>query len=547
MDTKVKKHLQNCRQHIEWDPSNNKFDDKVSHYDGPKLHEAMRKMAKECWSIDMTKEQVEVMPFFNFLFVAYGHAKPSDLVALMQKGKDARGRYMSVIDPVPEFIKYTDGSEPTSKAVTRQFYNLKAASPELDINGMKLKPFDEDSAHGRAVSGVLKANGMPGWNQMLDVLDEFAGTTPEIIKKAQEEKDNALTLASTLQADVDRMKNSLADLQLKADQAFTPIEVEASGEIPAGKYVLKPISELFPNIEGPRGGKTTFDKDWEIPCWEWEGKHPQVPVADPHYIFRKQELVPVLYALVTNQRAYLQGHTGSGKTTLIEQVAAVLNWPFIRINFDSEITRMDLIGRDTLKTVDGQTISEFVDGILPRAMQSASIVCFDEFDFVRPDVAYVLQAATEGNGMRITEDGDRYITPHPMFRMFATGNTVGQGDEDGMYQGARPQSIALLDRFTIWVTVDYLAEKQRRALIERHFPGLAEAEVDSICLYTNEHLNAFKEGQVTQPISPRGMLAISRATMMLGSVKDAVNMTVINRANQGDRATFNGIVNRVFK
>lgn len=536
MDKKVEQHLKICRKYLEWDPKKNSFDDKVSVYDADNLHKAMQKMLSDCWGINKELDDVKLLPFFNILFVAYGFADPKQITKIMSQAKDARGRYLSVIDPVPEFIK-------ASEDVTKKFYELKPGSNEYDFNGMKLKELDEDSAHYTVLSSTLKANGMPAWNNILHVLEGI----PKEMEEAISAKEDALTVLSSVQAELDRIKPTLAELQLRVDQGFEPMEIEGDGTIPNGRYVLKKISELFPDIQGPRGGTAKFDKDWEVPCWEWDGPHPDVPKRDPHYIFRKAELVPVLYALLTNQRAWLQGHTGSGKTTLIEQVAAALNWPFIRINFDSEITRMDLIGRDTLKTVDGETVSQFVDGILPRAMQSAAIVCFDELDFVRPDVAYVMQAATEGNGMRITEDGDRYIKPHPMFRMFATGNTVGQGDEEGMYQGARPQSLAFLDRFAIWVTVDYLSDAQRRDLVTRHYPSLSEDELNAICLYTQEHLAAFKEGNVTQPISPRGMLAIAKATMMLGDVKEAVQFTMLNRANSGDRNTLRGIVDRVFK
>lgn len=541
MDTKVKQYLQVCRQFIEWDPTRNTYEDVAEKgackADLPNLHKAMVSMAKDCWGLTITLEQAELTPFFNFLYVAYDLAEPKDLEALWKGGKDARGRYMSVIDPVPEFIK-------AAEKVTKEFYELKPRKKETQVGKVTLKPFDS-VAHDTMVSSTLKANGMPAWGDILSLIEDIQNDNK--LKELEDQKDEALTLADSLKSEVDRLKPLLADLQQKVNTTFTPIEVPATDEIPAGKYTLKKISELFPDIHGSQGKKAKFDRDWEVPYWEWEGVHPLVPKADPHYIFRKTELVAVLYAIVTNQRAYLQGDTGSGKTTLIEQVCAVLNWPFVRINFDSEITRMDLIGRDTLKTEDGKTISEFVDGILPRAMQSPCIACFDEFDFVRPDVAYVMQAATEGNGLRITEDGDRFVQPHPMFRMFATGNTVGQGDEDGLYQGARPQSMALLDRFTVWVNVDYLSEKQRRELIERHFPSLTEADLNPICLYVNEHLAAFRQAEVTQPISPRGMLAIARATSMTGDPKSAVTMTVLNRANKEDRVTLNGIVNRVFK
>jgi len=327
-----------------------------------------------------------------------------------------------------------------------------------------------------------------------------------------------------------------------ASKPFEDAKVVGDGTIPNGKIVMKNVGDVFPDLK---------KVEMQVPVWEWDGVHPDVPAIDPHYIFREELLVKALYAIISNQRMYLQGHTGAGKTTLIEQIAAHLNWPFTRINFDSEITRMDLIGRDTLQ--DGKSV--FVDGMLPRAMSGPYICVFDELDFCRPDVSYVMQAALEGNGLNITEDGGRVVYPHEQFRMFGTGNTVGQGDEHGMYQGARPQSLAFLDRFTIWAKVDYLSDTERQNLVKRHFPMLAEEEINVIGKYTTEHLDAFEKAKVLQPISPRGMLAIARSVMFFNSIypKDKKNMhraltqTIVDRATEADAAVLKGLVDRVSK
>lgn len=358
----------------------------------------------------------------------------------------------------------------------------------------------------------------------------------------EEKKIREAMLAAKELKEAEKTINSLTSKLAAAAAAATTMpmpefEVEATGEIPSGSMKMASIKELFPDIK--------LKVDFEIPTFEWEGPHPDVPKIDPHYIFRPLELLRTLYSIATNQRMYIHGHTGSGKTTLIEQVAARIGFPFYRINFDSEITRMDLIGRDTLVVEDGKTVSKFVDGILPRMMSSPGIGCFDEIDFCRPDVAYVMQAATEGNALRITEDGDRIVKPHPMFRMFATGNTVGQGDENGMYQGARPQSLAFLDRFTIWLHVDYMNKDQRKKLIENHFPLLSEEDTKKIVQYSEEHLAAFKSADITQSISPRGMLAVARATLIFNDVREALNMTVLDKANNDDRQTIQGLIQRV--
>lgn len=415
-------------------------------------------------------------------------------------------------------------------------WNVRNSVDEVEMDGLgvlKLPP----EASTTAINSLLSGSDLPPLEHLFEAISDMT----DKIGKAKSEANEAEKERRKTQKEVDRLSKEVAELSTRM-MAAPAVErkIKADGKAPDGELGSKSINDIFPDMG--------FDVDFEVPFWEWDGDHPDVPERDPHYIFRKDQLLKVLYAILTNQRAYLQGHTGSGKTTLVEQVAAHLNWPFIRINFDSEITRMDLIGRDTLHTdEEGNVSSKFVDGILPRAMSGPYIVCFDEIDFVRPDVGYVMQAALEGNGLRITEDGDRTVIPHPMFRMFGTGNTVGQGDEHGMYQGARPQSLAFLDRFTVWLKVDYLTPEERANLVDRHYPGLRKDDATALNKYMTEHLTAFETGKVIQPISPRGMLAIAKATCILGSLKTALQMTVVDRANEDDRATLLGIVNRVCK
>lgn len=329
----------------------------------------------------------------------------------------------------------------------------------------------------------------------------------------------------------------------------TVIEVKASGEIPNGKIISKRARDVFAMPEG-----SGFD--FEVPVWEWDGVHPDVKPVDANYIFRQEELLSLLYSIITNERCWLHGHTGTGKTTLIEQVAARLNWPVRVVNFDSEITRMDLIGRDTLVNDGGVTMSKFVDGILPQCMADPYFIICDEMDYIRPDVSYVMQRVFEGNGLTITEDGGRHVAPHPMFRIFATGNTQGQGDDFGMYAGARVQSMALLDRFTAWITVDYLPADMRRKLLGTAVPHLEPKMADKVAQYVTEHIEAFKGAKVVKPISPRGMISLGKAianfqALMPAADKKkavdmAINRTILNACTQQDRVVLKGIVARVF-
>jgi len=390
-----------------------------------------------------------------------------------------------------------------------------------------------DEGQATILDAVLSAAGMPDIRTMVSKINSStADMSAATLKISELETKLKQTAAAAI---------AVAPVTAKAD---------ASGAIPSGKVVTKNAAEVF-GITG--AAKTQFD--FNIPVWEWDGVHPHVPVIDPSYIFRPEELLRGLYALLTNQRAYFYGHTGTGKTTLIEQMAARLLWPFMRVNFDSEITRMDLIGRDTLSTEGGVTVSKFEDGILPQAMSGPYILCCDEVDFVRPDVAYVMQRALEGNGLLLTEDGGRVIEAHNMFRMFATGNTQGQGDEHGMYAGARPQSMAFLDRFTVWCQVDYLAANDRKKLIKAKVPSLTDTQLELVCQYTKEHLEAFKSAKVMQPLSPRGMISLAQAVGMFVSmaedgaegaaIKRAFGTTILDRATSTDHAVLRGVVDRL--
>jgi cobaltochelatase CobS subunit len=342
------------------------------------------------------------------------------------------------------------------------------------------------------------------------------------------------------------------ETQLKAASAASAVvEVDASLGVPSGRLAMRKAAEAF----GITRGKDAFD--FNVPSWEWEHPHPHVPAVDADYIFRPFELLRVLWALNTNEKSWLYGHTGTGKSTLVEQVCARLNYPMLRVNFDSEITRLDLVGREVLRQEEGATVSEFVDGILPMAMSGPYVLCLDEIDYVRPDVAYVLQRGLEDKGLLLTEDGGRLVRPHSMFRIFATGNTQGQGDEYGMYAGARQQSMAFLDRFTNWVRVDYLTASEREQLVAKKVPALNFELRRKLVAYSTEHLTAFTGGKVMLPLSPRGLLACAKAlaaftTMIPESVKgkavaEALGAVVLDRATPQDRAVLSGLVDRVFK
>lgn len=347
----------------------------------------------------------------------------------------------------------------------------------------------------------------------------------------------------------------MADKVSKADSGIKitigkgmAYEPSKGGALPKGDCVLQNAAKLF-GLTGTAAKPFEF----EVPCYEWDGDHPFVPEIDPAYQFNPKQLLNILTAILTNQRAYLYGDTGCGKTTLIEQIAARLNYPVIRVNFDSEITRMDLIGAKDIVVSSGHPVTVFTEGVLPQAMQQPCIMLCDELDFIRADVAYVFQRALEGKGLTLPEDGGRVIVPHAGFRIIATGNTQGNGDETGRYQGAKPQSAAFLDRFTMWIKCDYMSHPEVERLLNTKYPKLGKAAT-TLANYAREHWVAFKNGEVLTALSPRGLLACAMTYTIYRplmdekqALKNAMDVTFVERASKEDAQTINGLISRVAK
>ena len=320
----------------------------------------------------------------------------------------------------------------------------------------------------------------------------------------------------------------------------TPPPSASGVSITIGDYSLPTGSGALPDMTAVRTAKLSSlglptKHDMHVPTFEWSFTHPDVPAIDETYHFREDLVDSLAYSITTNERVWLHGHTGTGKSSLVDQVAARLGYPVVRVNFDGEISRMDLIGREVLRQEDGTTVSTFVDGIIPNAMQRPCILLLDEIDFVRTEVSYVLQRLLETNGeLIITEDGGRRVKADPMFRIVATANTQGHGNETGHYPGARTQSAAFLDRFTVWGEVKYLNRDQIEAMTGN----------TTIAAYYQEHTIAFLDGQIDLPLSPRGLMAWSTMGKALDNTPEAFEATLLNRANEADRAVMQGIWDR---
>jgi len=389
-----------------------------------------------------------------------------------------------------------------------------------------------DGPHKVAVDALLSSMGMS-----VDSINEKMHTLTNDADMAN--KENAV-LAGRLA------------IALNTVSAPTTVSASSDGSLPDGDVVMTLAKDIFTEITDTAQQKTL---EFSVPVFEWSDVHPDVPSIDPNYEYDVKALFRVLQGIVDSNNTYLFGHTGTGKSTLVEQVCARLNFPLVRVNFDSEISRMDLVGRDTLVTEDGQTVSKFVDGVLPDALSRPCLLLCDEVDFIRPDVMYVFQRVLEGNGLLISEDGGRKVIANPWFRLIATANTCGQGDESGMYQGARPQSMATLDRFENWVSVDYMQPEKEKEWLKKSHPMLGDSASDRLIDYAQEHRQAFIGGKIMQPLSPRGLKAMAKRFVtcmdmtdnLEDSFKESFGSTILDRCTSQDKVVIEGLYQRVIK
>src|SRR6187401_1799531 len=213
-----------------------------------------------------------------------------------------------------------------------------------------------------------------------------------------------------------------------------------------------------------------IDSDMEVPAFSEADE--RVPDLDPAYVFDPDTTMAICAGFARNRRVMVQGYHGTGKSTHIEQVAARLNWPCIRINLDAHISRIDLIGRDAIVLQDGQQVTEFREGILPWAYQHNVALVFDEYDAGRPDVMFVIQRILESTGKLTLLDQSRVIRPHAAFRLFSTANTIGLGDTTGLYHGTQQINQAQMDRWSIITALNYLPHAQEVGIVaakSKHF------------------------------------------------------------------------------
>ena len=257
--------------------------------------------------------------------------------------------------------------------------------------------------------------------------------------------------------------------------------------------------------------RKTFDIDIDLKVMAFKEPNEYVPSIDESYKFDKNTTLAILAGFSHNRRVMIQGYHGSGKSTHIEQVAARLNWPCIRVNLDSHISRIDLLGKDAITLKDGKQITEFKEGILPWALQTPTALVFDEYDAGRPDVMFVIQRVLEVEGKLTLLDQNKVISPHPGFRLFATANTVGLGDTSGLYHGTQQINQGQMDRWHIVSTLNYLDPELELNVVLSKVPSLDNKEglevAKNMISVANLSRQGFANGDISTLMSPRTVIS----------------------------------------
>ena len=265
----------------------------------------------------------------------------------------------------------------------------------------------------------------------------------------------------------------------------------------------------------------------------------RVPEVDETYKFDPDTTLAILAGFNHNRRVMIQGYHGTGKSTHIEQVAARLNWPAVRVNLDSHISRIDLIGKDAIKLKDGKQVTEFHEGILPWALRNPVAIVFDEYDAGRADVMFVIQRVLEHDGKLTLLDQNEIITPHSNFRLFATSNTVGIGDTTGLYHGTQQINQAQMDRWSLVATLNYLSVEVESAIVLAKSPSYDSEEgkrvIKQMVTVADLTRTAFMNGDLSTVMSPRTVINWASNTEIFKDVGYAFRLTFLNKCDELER------------
>ena len=291
------------------------------------------------------------------------------------------------------------------------------------------------------------------------------------------------------------------------------------------------------------------DSDMKVPVFA--PGDPHVPELDPAYRFDPQTTLSICAGFAHDRRVMVQGYHGTGKSTHIEQVAARLNWPMVRVNLDAHVSRIDLIGKDAIVLKDGQQVTEFREGMRPWALQRPIALVFDEYDAGRPDVMFVIQRVLEAQGRLTLLDQNRVIRPNPWFRLFSTTNTIGLGDTTGLYHGTQQINQGQMDRWSIVTTLNYLSHDVEAEIVLAKAPEWNTADgkraVAAMVRVADMTRNAFMNGDISTVMSPRTVITWAQnAIIFNGDMGLAFRLTFLNKCDELERGTVAEFYQRAF-
>ncbi len=298
-----------------------------------------------------------------------------------------------------------------------------------------------------------------------------------------------------------------------------------------GKYTTIPDTKC--NVRETFG----IDCDWEVPAFSESTTN--VPDIDPTYKFDHDTTLAILAGFAHNRRVMVQGYHGTGKSTHIEQVAARLNWACVRINLDSHVSRIDLIGKDTITLQEGKQITKWKEGLLPWSIQNPVALVFDEYDAGRPDVMFVIQRILEAEGKLTLLDQNMVIRPHPAFRLFATSNTIGLGDTTGLYHGTQQINQGQMDRWNVVTTLNYLPHDREARIVLAKLPELDNSEgkdtISKMVTLADMTREGFVNGDLSTLMSPRTVINWAENMLIFNDRELAFRLAFLNKCDEAER------------
>jgi cobaltochelatase CobS len=301
----------------------------------------------------------------------------------------------------------------------------------------------------------------------------------------------------------------------------------SGGEMPMGG----------PDIEVSVRQTFGLDSDLQVPAFSQTSDY--VPEVDETYRFDRDTTLAILAGFAHNRRVMIQGYHGTGKSTHIEQVSARLNWPCIRVNLDSHISRIDLVGKDAIVLKDGKQVTEFREGLLPWALQRPTALVFDEYDAGRADVMFVIQRVLEVEGKLTLLDQNRVIRPHPAFRLFSTTNTIGLGDTTGLYHGTQQINQGQMDRWNIVATLNYLPHDEEQEIVLAKSPDYDTPEgretISAMVALADLTRSGFINGDISTVMSPRTVISWAENARIFSDVGFAFRVTFLNKCDEIER------------